>query len=296
MISNQNPLYINIPSVFGTSNMGGSKRIKRIEIEDFKWLGTFPKDHKITLDGYDYENIPPNFFYFSLGQIITDGVINKEGQNINIIEFAHPSVGFEHFGTLLGTQSTNTSTGGGTTTTGGGGTTTTGGGTTTTGGGGTTTTGGATTVTTPVVDLDTRPSPSPDINGGNILQQWEKITSTSIGDTLVNVNVPTVNSAVVSSYSHYKILYSINNDHSDGIELGNLLSGKLQIDIMANINIMQARKDSRDPLNFSNTLQYDLYNNENVLYPFERRNVSSLGQISEDYVLRFRIYDVDEEY
>ena len=274
VISNSNPLVINIPQIFANSSMSGSKRSKRIEIEDFKWLGTFPKDHKqMTLDGFDYENIPPNFLYFQLGRIITDGVLNKSGQSSNVIEFAHPTVGFEHFATLVGTSSTSSNGSSNSTSNG--------------------STSGSTTTVTPVVDLTSRPTITEDIDGGNILQQWEKITSTSISDTLINVTVPTINSATIS-YSHHKILYSINNDHSDGIDLGNLIAGKIEIEIMANINFLQARKGARDPNNFAINLTEDLFYNENVLYPFERRSVVGLGKLTEDYVLRFRIYEIDD--
>ena len=274
VISNSNPLVVPIPSIFGTSNMGGSRRRKRIEIEDFKWLGSFPKDYKsLSLDGFDYENVPPNFFFFRLGSIITDGVVNEDGNNINVIEFAHPMVGFEHFATLQGTQNSSTTN--------------------------TTNTTPSTTNTTssdPITVLN-RPDPSKitTFHGGNIIQQWEPVTPDT--SSLINVNIPSINSATLS-YSHYKILYGIDNDHSDGIDLGNLVSGKLQIDIMANINILLARKNAVDPELSTKTstvyLESDLFNNENVLYPFERRNVGTLGKLTEDYVLRFRIYDVED--
>lgn len=103
IIGHENPIVVPIP--YNKSGLvGGSRKKIKFEINDFTWMGTFSAGafKSLTVDGTDFSNVPPSFFYIKLNNM-TDGVFNEKGSNIDIVEFAHPTQSFEVIPSLKGT-------------------------------------------------------------------------------------------------------------------------------------------------------------------------------------------------
>lgn len=233
IIGNSNPLIIRFP-LEQTGLITNSRKRKKLEITDFTWMGTYPRVHQsISVEGVD-PNIPPNYFYFKIDNISSEGSYNEKGGESQIVDFAYPAREFGYFSTLQGTTAAEGAAG--------------------------------------AYNNADRP-------GGNIITDWFVETQTT----------------TVTSYSFAKILYEISENNEENIDLGNLAGTTLVISIQANVPRMLARAGAPDPdpEKGGAILLQDKFGSVDIVYPFKNRNVSRLGNLTEDYILRFTIYEDD---
>ena len=228
IVGNSNPIIIRFP-VEQTGLITSSRKRKKLEITDFTWMGTFPKSYQSLSTAGNDINVPPNYFYFKIDNIASEGSYNEKGMESQIVDFAYPTREFQYISTLQGTTQAQALAG------------------------------------------------EYDRAGGSVITDWQ---------------TPTV-TAAITSFAFSKIVYEISENNEENIDLGNLAGSTLVLNIHANSTHMSARAGAVDPDKIGNILAADKFTSVDIVYPFKDRPVNGLGYITEDYILRFTIYEED---